>query len=208
MGALWVQRTLRSRELRPAARWGALSLAAWLGALMVILFWPTVEPKWTRTPARQVLPGGPPLVDNLRILWHSPVLDPRSIEARSLIRRYFPAGGPVLTLREPDLTVETLLRSRRVNRLPLGDLLQDNLIRDYILPRVTHAINRIPFDTPMLIQLHPDPSVWPGEHPTPLYDETLGLIRKRFDLELLTTTPSGLSVVRLVPHGTAGAAAA
>lgn len=208
LGALWLHHLLHGPSRRPLpVRWGTVALAGWVTALLVIFAWPAVEKKWTRTAAWQILPGGPPLRDDLRMLWHSPVIDPRASEAEGLLRHHFPRTGPVVVLLEPDLMVETLLRSRRVNRLPLADILQDNLIRDTLLPRVARAVDRIPPGTPMLVQLRPDPAVNPFEQPTPLHRETMELIRRRFALKLITTSPSGLSVVRLVPHRGAGAAA-
>ncbi|HEV7459697.1 MAG TPA: hypothetical protein VGN78_04110 [Solirubrobacteraceae bacterium] len=200
VGALWTQRALVLPRSDRVLRLGTLALAGWLAALLVVFWWPQVESKYTRSAAWQALPGGPPLVDNLRALWHSPVLDRRASEGERLLRRYFPGKGPAVVLMEPDLTVETLIRSRRVNRLPLGDVIQDDLITASLLPRIVRTVDRLAPGTPMLIEPHADPRVNAIDQPTPLELATYNVIRRRFDLQTVTTSASGLSVVRLVPH--------
>lgn len=205
LGALWLERARRlpARDVGWAAR-GArlamLAMGAWLAALAVVFAWPATERKWRRAAAWHAVPGGPSLSENVRTLWRSPPVDRRAVEGARLLRRHFPGDGPVLLLLEPALGVETLIAADRVNRLPLGDLIQDDLIRNYTLHRLAPAVERIPPGSPMLVQLHPDPRVDVIQRPNRLHEETLALIRRRFDLVPLTSTPSGLTVVRLTPR--------
>jgi hypothetical protein len=202
MVALWLE---RARGARPALgrvpRGAAFALGGWVAALLVVFAWPQAERDWKRTAFGHALPGAPSLVDDVRTLWRSPRIDPRTAEAERLLRRYLPGRGPALVLLEPDLTVETLVRARRVNRLPVGDLIQDDLIRAHRLPRIARAIQGLRPGTRMLVQIGIDPRVNLIERSNPLRDTIMAMIRQRFDLRPVATGGDGLSVVELVPHG-------
>nr|MDQ6915353.1 hypothetical protein [Actinomycetota bacterium] len=209
IAALWLELARRA----PGAfgrlpRAASFALGGWLAALLVVFAWPQVERDWRRTAAGHALPGARSLVADVRSLWRSPPIDPRAVEARRLLRHYLPGRGPALVLLEPDLTVESLLLARRVNRLAVGDLIQDDLIRAYRLPRIARAVRGLTPGTRMLVQLRTDPRVNLIEGPNPLHQAILAFIRQRFDLRLVATGRDGLSVVELVRHGAAGAAAA
>lgn len=206
VAALWLglARDPRSAVSR-GVRVRALALGLWLAAVMVVFAWPEAEAKWQRSALWQAVPGTASLRDDLTRLWHSPRLDPRSAEAEALLARHTPGHGPVAVLMEPDLTVETLVRAHRVNALPLGDILQDTLIRSYVQPRLNRAIDRLRPGTLVLAQLQPDPRIAPLEGLAPLLQSALARLRERFALQVVATSPSGLSMVRLAParaHGT------
>jgi len=198
VAVLWLRlaRDPRSAVSR-GVRVGALAFGLWLAALMVVFAWPESEPKWQRSALWQALPGTPGLRDNVTRLWHSPRLDPRSAEAEALLARHTPGHGRVAVLMEPDLTVETLVRAHRVNALPFGDILQDTLIRRYVQPRLNRAIDRLEPGTLVLAQLQPDPRIAPLEGLAPLLQSALARLRQRFALQVVETSPSGLSMVRL-----------
>jgi hypothetical protein len=206
VGALWVHRALPSVHAATRGfRLGGVALAGWLATLAVVFAWPQAEHKYKRTAAWQALPGAPSLLHDVRALWRSPRVDGRARDAERLLRQYFPGKGPALVVIEADLGVETLIRARRVNRIPVGYLEQDELISRWLLPRIDRSIRRIPPGTPMLIQLRDEPRTAYWEEP-PIRTSIIVLLKRYFDLKLVASSPSGVAVVRLVPHGTAGAA--
>lgn len=181
------------------ARVGALASGLWIAALLVVFAWPRTESKWGRSVLWQALPGTTGLRGNLKRQWSSPPLDPRSVEAAALLARHVPARQRVAVLMEPDLTVETLVRARRANALPVGDLIQDNLIRKYTQPRLDHAIGALKPGALMLVQLRPEPRIAPLEGSFPPLQRALARVRQRFALQVVATSQSRLSVVRLAP---------
>lgn len=188
----------RSGLARPA-RVGALALGLWTAVQMVAFAAPEAERKWHQTALYHAFPGTPGLRDDLRRVWRSPRIDPRSAEAEALLARHMPGHRPVLVLTEPDLAVETLVRSHRSNALPIGDLLEDDLIRTHVSPRVNRAIDGLRPGALMLTQLHPDPRIVPLSA-TPLQQAIMARFRRRFELQAVETSPSGLSIVRLEPR--------
>lgn len=198
VAALWITVARDARAALPrVVRVAALAFGLWFAALLVVFAWPEAEPKWRRTALWQAVPGTEPLRDNLRRLWASPRVDPRSAEAEALLARHLPGRGPVPMLIEPDLMVETLVRTRRANALPIGDLLQDALIRRHVEPRLNRAIDRLKPGDMMLVQLRPDPRIVPLEGSEPLLQAALGRVRQRFALRVVETSRSGLSIAQL-----------
>ena len=110
----------------------------------------------------------------------------------------------------PELTVETLVRSDRVNVLPITHPEQDNLIPDHIDAKVIATIDALAPGTLMLTQ----PAAWDAPIREPatitangfvrLQRMAIDRIRSRFDLQILERTPSGLAIVRLRARGGGG----
>ena len=126
------------------------------------------------------------------------------LETEALVRRHWALGEPALVLLEPELTVETLLRTDRVNRLPIGHPEQDNLVLDEARPRVLRAVDRLRPGTLMLVA----PASF-GRPARPIAENTpealvalqkaaLDRIRARFGLQLVDSTPGGFAVMRLL----------
>lgn len=196
--ALWLTLLGSPTRMSSLSRVGVLAFGLWLGALVVIFAWRDAETKWHRTALYHSLPGKPGLRYDLQRLWTSPRIDPRTAEAETLLARYMPGHGPVLVLTEPDLAVETLVRTRRANGFGTGDLLEDDLMRNSVLPRVKRTIDRLRPGALMLTQLQPDARVQLLQQPTPLQRGIMTSLRRRFDLQVVETSPSRLSIVRLV----------
>jgi hypothetical protein len=111
---------------------------------------------------------------------------------------------------EPELTIETLVRSRRVNVLPIGHPEQESLVPRQADPPVLRATDRLPAGTLMLTQPGQfDPPVEPrGAAPhlrkgrlARIQRVALRRIRAKFRLETLERGPSGLAIVRLRRRG-------
>jgi len=179
----------------------------WLAALLGISGVSEFSPKWRRTALAQMIPDGGrngSIRDALPRLWRSPPSDSRVLEAQALLNRHTPRGAPVLVIVAPELSVETLVRSGRVNLLPISHPQQENIVPDQAIPRVLRAIDRLRPGTLMLAQ----PDIFdPIEPPSDLLNELVALqklavdrIRARFDLQEIERSPSGLAIVRLVPR--------
>lgn len=207
-GCLWMSLagpTLRERRTGLVLLGGAF----WVAALIALSGLSDARAKWERTALAQTVPGlgGGAIWQSLPRLWRSPPSDPRAPGAQVLLSRHFPPGAPALVIAEPDLTVETLMRSDRVNLLPISDPEQDDVIRAERLPEVLAAVDRLPPGTLMLLQTAAldapakgnslPPSRVPGKV-VALQKRALERIRSRFGLETIESEPGGLSIVRLV----------
>jgi len=189
-----------------ATRLVATAGALWLAALLVISGWPDAIDKWRRTALDQAIPGhGGRLREAVPKLWRSPPGDARAPEAQALLDRHLAKGEPALVIMEPALSVETLVRSERVNVLPIGDPEQDNVVPHESYPKVRRAIDGLPPGTLMLAQLRAlgAPAKPPAVRPDSrrklvrLQKVALDRIRARFRLEEVDRSPRGFAVVRL-----------
>lgn len=208
VGSLWVT-LIGDRRLRVpgAVRLGGAAVGLWVIALLAISGWSEAAHKWERTALAQAIPDGGrggSIRATLPLIWSSPPSDPRAVEAQALLDRHLPRGRPALVIVEPDLSVETLVRSDRVNVLPIADPEQDNLVPDQVDPRVRRTIDHLQPGTLMLIQPDAlDAPVKPiGALPTDrklvrVQKMALDRIRARFSLHEVEGTASGLALVRL-----------
>jgi len=130
------------------------------------------------------------------------------VHAQALLDRHLPPGAPALVTMEPELTVETLVRSHRVNVLPISHPRQDNLVPDQVDPKVVETVDALRPGTLMLTQ----PATWntPVMQPTILRAPNgllriqrlaLDRIRSRFRLQVIDQATAGLAIVRLRPRG-------
>lgn len=206
LGALWLVLALDLAGGRD--RLFAVGFAAWSIALVIGTSWSTLHPGWDRSALAHAFPGGTGLVASTKLLWDSPPLDPTSAEAQELLGEEMPGDGPALVLTGPDLSTEILMRSRRINTLPLGQPAQSDLIRDRIAPLVEDAVNDLQPGDRMLVsrglldaELPPDPlDGAPTQFnlaPVPLQLYALGLIEDRFDLHRLGVDSDSFEVVEL-----------
>jgi hypothetical protein len=189
-----------------APRLVATAAGVWLAVLLAISGWPDATDKWRRTALDQAIPGhGGRIREAVPRLWRSPPSDSRAPEAQALLDRHLPKGEPALVITEPELSVETLVRSDRVNVLPIGDPEQDNLVPDETGPKVRRAIDRLPPGTLMLTQLAvfdapaKPLAVRPDSRRKLVRVQKVALdrIRARFRLEEVDRSPRGFAIVRL-----------
>ena len=190
-----------------APRLVATAAGVWLAVLLAISGWPDATDKWRRTALDQAIPGhGGRIREAVPRLWRSPPSDSRAPEAQALLDRHLPKGEPALVITEPELSVETLVRSDRVNVLPIGDPEQDNLVPDETYPKVRRAIDRLAPGALMLTQLgvFDAPAKPLGVRPdarrklVKLQKVALDRIRDRFRLEEVARSPRGFALMRLV----------
>jgi len=204
---LWV--SLVGDRLLQAPRGPRLVLTAaglWVAVLLAISGWPDATDKWRRTAFDQAIPGhGGRLREAVPKLWRSPPSDRRALEAQALLDRHLRNGAPAPRDRGAALTVETLVRSDRVNVLPIGDPEQDNVVPNETYPKVRRAIDRLPPGTLMLTQLAvfgapvKPLGLRPNSRGRLVRQQKLALdrIRARFRLEEVDRSPRGFAVVRL-----------
>ena len=206
---LWLSLAGDARARVPSAlRLVALAAGLWFAATLAISGWQDTEDKWRRTALAHTIPktgDEDALRDASSRLWHNPPSDPRSLQAQQLLDRHLPRGTPALVVMEPELTVETLVRSGRVNILPISHPEQDNLIPDHTEPKIIAAVDALRPGTLMLTQ----PAAWNTPVKAPAVVVANGLvrvqrlaldrIRARFRLQVIDGAPAGLAIVRLRP---------
>ncbi len=189
-----------------APRLIATAAGLWVAVLLAISGWPDATDKWRRTALDHAIPGhGGRIREAVPKLWRSPPGDPRAPEAQALLDRHLRKGEPALVITEPVLSVETLVRSDRVNVLPIGDPEQDSVVPDETYPKVRRAIDRLPPGTLMLTQLgvFDAPAKPPAVRPESrrklvrLQKVALDRIRARFRLEEVDRSPRGFVIIRL-----------
>jgi hypothetical protein len=144
IGTLWLALLLRSRaEVSRLGRSAALAFALSLAVLLVAAAWPSIGPRFSRSPLAEAVPGGHGLRADLRRLWHMPALDPRADEGGRLLRTYLPGQRHVLVLVSPDLGIETLIRSGTANALPIGDPIEESFVASSRIPVLRDAIRKL-----------------------------------------------------------------
>ena len=209
LGGLWVGYLLATAGRR--GRYAAAGGAAWIAILLVSVGWSASEPGLSRTALAKLMPGGRGnIVDATKALWSSPPVDPRAPEGQRLIDEAIPGSGPVLVLTTSDLSTEILVRLERINRLPLGDPAQTDLLRSRIAPQIEEAVDELDPGTRMLLDpalvdtlpedpLDGPPTVVVDLGPVALQYYALQLILQRFDLRTVDRGDYGLEVVELIP---------
>jgi len=213
--ALWLSVAGDVRARAPGVlKLVALAAGLWFAATLAISGWQDTEAKWRRTALAHAVPGTgdeDALPDALSRLWNNPPSDPRSLLAQQLLDRHLPPGAPALVIMEPELTIETLVRSGRLNVLPISHPEQTNLVPKHVDPKVIATIDALRPNTLMLTQ----PAAWntPVKPAASVVYVANGLvrvqrlaldrIRSRFHLQVIDQLPAGLAIVRLRPRNSA-----
>ena len=141
--ALWLSVGLNlARTSPPWLARGVLAFALSLAGIVLSAAWSPISGRVSDSALAYVLPGGPSLSGAFHRLWHPPPLNPLAGEGQRLLARYMPgeARSLVFTIGVPDLGTEILIRSRRGNRLPLGDPVEDSILPYSRLPALGHAV--------------------------------------------------------------------
>ena len=214
---LWLALILRrAPEGSRAYRQGALAFALGLAVLVASVAWSSLDDRFERSALAHAAPGGNSLGGALDRLWHLPPLDERSPQGEALVARWMPGTGPVLSVVQPDLETEIMMRSDRVNRLPLSFAPEDSFISSRHVPELRETVAELDAGDRLLTQqvaldvlrtLDADPSRNPLDEPVapaklaPLQEWVLQRIDERFSLRILERAPGGLVVAALVPRG-------
>jgi hypothetical protein len=211
-GTLWLHLVLRARGRLPR-RVPAAALALAMSAALALLSvgWSSISDRFGHTALAYALPGVKSARDALERLWDFPPIDPRAPEAQRLLERHMPAERRSIVVADPELSVETLLRSGRVGRIPSGD----PWVFEQRLPGVRRAVAGLRPGMIMLTQADAleavagtarrSPQVLErdygfGSRLAPVELAALQEITKRFRLRPVERGDHGLLVMRLVPR--------
>jgi hypothetical protein len=215
--ALWLALALEmARAARPRVARAVLAGAGSLAVIVLAAAWAPISGRFSDSALAYVVPGGPPLSGALHRLWHPPALNPLAPVGQRLLARYMPqeSRSLVFTIGAPDLGTEILIRSRRGNRLPLGDPIEDSIVPVSRLAALRHAVGGLHPGERLLInqaaesyvrafRAHriSDPlrAVDP-EAGTALEQWVLERIAERFNLRTVKTGPAGFVVATLAPR--------
>jgi hypothetical protein len=208
---VWTSVFLDAAGRRTARGVPAIAAAAlvFAGSALAVNAWPAVKLKWRDTALAQTIPfadgdapgSGRSIRASLEAYWHQPVMDPRSVDAATLIDRYWKPGQPVLSLMASDLTTETLMRAGRRNLLPISHPLEDDLIASSG-PRVQKAVAQVPPGTLMLLnnpKIAGPPAGYEELYPR-LETDALATLQRRFRFHTVARSSLGITVVRLDPR--------
>jgi hypothetical protein len=214
LGVLWLALILRQAP-KPAYRRGALAFALGLVALVTSVAWSSLDERFPRSALAHAAPGGSSLSGALDRLWRLPPLDDRTPQGERLVARYMPGSAPLLSVVEPDLETEIMMRSDRVNRLPLSFAPEDSFISSRHVPELRQTVADVDAGDRLLTQevgldvlrsLEADPSRNPLDDPVapaklaPLQEWVLQQIDERFKLRVLHRDGEGFVVAILVPR--------
>jgi hypothetical protein len=213
--ALWIQIADRSALARPA-RIAVAATGFWVAAILIVGGWDSLEREGGRSALVAALPAnGRSIESEASRVWDNPPVQPRAGAAEMLLERYWPGQDEALVLLQSDLAVEALMRSERVNQLPVSAYLADTLVSEESWERVRPSVDEIEPGTLMLTEpfyLEAGATrdyVNPGSPPLELEQLVIDRIRERFRLRPVATEQVGfdpgmgddeLVVVRLVPR--------
>jgi hypothetical protein len=207
LGCLWASVFIPPRgQAYRARRVVPVALVLVVAASLTVFGFPFALQRWHQTAFAQAVPfadghlpgnGGESLRTSLGDLWAGRTNDDSVVDnAARLLQRYDPGDGPALVVLPETTeiiprTTETLLKLRRVNRLPISEPLEDNLIISHVWPRIVAAIDAVPDGTILLTStLRPQTDL-------PILQRALGELQQRFDFQVLESSPDGLQVIRL-----------
>jgi hypothetical protein len=197
LGAVWAAFVSGTEAVGRQTRQVVLALAFGASSLMLVENVPDFLTTWQRTAFAHAVPviGHGSLRDSVRARWDNPPADGRAPLAESLLASELPGERQTVMLISPNLTVEVLFQTGRINALPISDPVDSDLVPG-AKRRVLAAIDRLPLGTGVLLQIDasgkPDP-----QQIYPLEQAALRALRQRFTLKRIRTEPPFV-VLRLV----------
>jgi hypothetical protein len=208
--ALWLAVVLRDGRLsRPGRGLAAGSVSA-AAVLLVAVAWSGVGLRLSQSALAYAVPGGRSLGSAIDRLWDEPVLAPGAADATRLLDTYMPGEHESVVLTSPDLSVEALMRTHRINEIPLSDPWEDSFVPDLHRDAVETAVAKLQPGRRMLIdgaarQVLATPArqgaaATAASGIATLQALALREIAARFRLEPVARTPSGVEVVELRPR--------
>jgi hypothetical protein len=207
--ALWLSIVLRDWRFSPLTRGAGVAAAAAAAALLIAAAWSNVGLRFSQSALAIAAPGGKSLSGSLDRLWHPPPLAPGATDAERLLRTYMPGEHESVVLTSADLSVEALMRTGRVNEIPLSDPWEDSLLPDLHTADVEDAVAKLRPGQLMLIDgasrevLKSGAAGPSGIVPAGIASlQALALRRidERFKLGVVARSPSGVEVVELRPR--------
>jgi len=211
VGAGWLGVIDRTRaEADPRARTTGLAVGLGVAVLVLAVAWSSVDERFPRTPLAHAAPGAPGLRAALHRLWHPPPLNPAAPAGERALERWMPGERRSVVLTEPDLATEILVRSRRADRLLLGDPWETSFVSHRMLPGLRRRIDalragdRVLLDDPArqtLASLHAAPQLDPLRDPVkrlaPLQEWALHRLSTRYRLRPVAPAVDGFTAMQL-----------
>jgi len=136
---LWISLLRREAPLAAPTRI-ASALAAAVAVLLVAVAWSGAGSRFEESPIALAAPGGDSLNGALERLWDRPPLKPGAEEGERLLIEDMPGENESLVLTDADLGVEVLVRSGRINRVPLSDPWEDSLVPDQHIEEIEETV--------------------------------------------------------------------
>jgi hypothetical protein len=211
MLALWTGVVLRSDAVRFATRRMVLAAALALAVLATAAAWSSIGDRLPRSALGHAAPGGRSLTGALDRLWGSPVMKRAAVKGERMLERHLPGEEQSLVLVAPDLAIEALLRSGRIDRLLLSDPWETSFIAEQNVPALRSRLaglrpgDRMLVDEPARATLRAlraepdaDPLLVRGHGLAPLQQYALAYIDERFELRSVARE-EGFEVLELRP---------
>lgn len=208
---VWISLLLRHPELtRGLTRRTALALAGGVSTLLVAVAWSGAGQHLSESAIAYLPPGGKSMRAAIDRLADPPDLSPGASAAEALLDRHWPGEDEAAVLVEPDLGIEALARTGRINRIPLSDPWEDSFVADARRDEIDPALADMEAGDLLLIDANAakafagyrrDPGadasvIQPGL--AILQSYSLQQLATRFRLRPVEVGPGGLAVVELV----------
>jgi hypothetical protein len=207
LGCLWASIFLAQRE-QDRRTWRVVPVAfvVVVAASLTVFGFPGAVQRWHLTAFAHTVPfadghlpgkGEQSLRNSLEDLWAGRTPDGSVVDnGAKLLQRFDPGDGPALVVLPENggthpQTTDVLLKVHRVNLLPISEPVQDNLVISRAWPRILAAIDAVPDGTILLtsrVVLQSDPVI---------QQLALGALHRRFEFQVLESSPEGLQVIRL-----------
>jgi hypothetical protein len=140
---IWLGLLLRTPEASLRLRSVALGLALFAAALMTAVAWSSVDLRYSQSALAHVLPWGDSTTGAIDRLSDLPPLSQGAADAEDLLDRWWPGQDDALVIAEPDLGVEALAATGRVNVLPLADPWEASFVAEQRRPEVDDALDAL-----------------------------------------------------------------
>ncbi len=205
---LWLSILLRDRRLSRIGRGLAVGSVTAAAALLVALAWSNVGLRFSQSALAYLPPGGRSFRGAIDGLSHGPEISPGVADATRMLHTYMAGEHESVVLTSADLSVEALMRTHRINQIPLSDPWEDSLVPDLHTGAVDSAVADLRSGRRILIDpashtLLRTPTTSTDRFSVPIAPlEALALqkIAQRFRLERVAIAPSGVEVVELRPR--------
>lgn len=208
---VWISLLLRHPQLTSGlARRTTLALAGGVSTLLIAVAWSGAGAYLSESAIAYLPPGTKSMRAAIERLADPPDLSPGASEAEALLDRYWPGEHEAAVLVLPDLGIEALARTGRINRIPLSDPWEDSFVADARRDEIAPALEEMEAGDLLLIDANaakafayfrrnpgPDANLFqPGL--AILQSYALQQLATRFRLRPVEVGPGGLEVVELV----------
>ena len=205
---LWLSILLRDGRLSRIGRGLAVGSAAAAATLLVAVAWSNAGLRFSQSALAYAPPGGKSFRGAIDELTHGPAISDGVGDATRMLDTYMPGEHESVVLTSADLSVEALMRTHRINQIPLSDPWEDSLVPDQHTAAVEAAVAALRPGRRMLIDRasrtvlrNPASSLTRFTVPVAsLEDLALHRIADRFRLKRVAIAPSGVEVVELRPR--------